>query len=184
MDRNERRIIDELFTKLREAEAGSGPRDPEAERLIAQHVDEQPAAPYYMAQAIVVQQDALAAAQARIQELEGQAAERPAGGFLSGLFGGGQAATRPSAPPSVATGMQQSRGPWGQRGQGGFLAGAMQTAMGVAGGVLVANAIAGLLAPNEAAAAEPPPEDLAGDQDLPEAEPDVGGDFDFGGDSF
>ena len=42
-----------------------------------------------------------------------------------------------------------------QGARGGFLAGAAQTAMGVAGGMLVANAVAGMLA-GDAEAAEPP----------------------------
>ena len=52
--RNEREIIDGLFAKIGQAEAGSGPRDPEAERHIAGLVAARPAAPYYMAQAILV----------------------------------------------------------------------------------------------------------------------------------
>jgi hypothetical protein len=64
MDQNERGIIDDLFDRLRRAEA-SQPRDPEAEALIARRIAKQPAAPYYMAQAIVVQQEALAEAQSR-----------------------------------------------------------------------------------------------------------------------
>ncbi len=182
MDQNERRIVDQLFARLREAESRSGPRDAEAEGLIRQHIAAQPAGPYYMAQAIVVQQEALAAAQARLLELERELAERPAGSFLSGLFGGGQATPRPSPSPPPASAQPQ---PSPDRPAGSsFMAGALQTAMGVAGGVLVANAIAGLLAPDEAAAAEPAPEDLAGDQDLPEVEDDFGADFDFGGDEF
>jgi hypothetical protein len=39
------------------------------------------------------------------------------------------------------------------------MAGAMQTAVGVAGGVLLGNAMAGMLAPDEAMAEEPAPED-------------------------
>lgn len=172
MDQNERRIIDDLFAKLREAERRSGPRDAGAEALIRRHVADQPAAPYYMAQAIVVQEQALAASQARVEELERQLAEGPAGGgFLSGLFGGGRAETpalapgRPPRPPQPAG--------------GGFLAGAMQTAMGVAGGVLIANALTGAFTPAEAAA-EPAPEDLG---DTGEFE-DTGDFGDFGGDGF
>lgn len=186
MDTNERRIIDDLFGRVSEAEAQSGARDPDAEALIARHVATQPAAPYYMAQAIVVQQEALARGQSRIQELERQLAERPSGGFLSGLFGGEEAAS-PGAPPRDdrtpgAFGRQQ------QAGTGGFLAGAMQTALGVAGGFLIADALSGLFAPDEAAAAAP--EAGTGDPGLVEdprfggesADPGddaIGGDFDF-----
>jgi membrane protease subunit (stomatin/prohibitin family) len=61
-----------------------------------------------------------------------------------------------------------------QRTGGGFLAGAAQTAMGVAGGVLLGNAIAGMLGGNEAQAAQP-----AAPAPEPEAPVD---DMDFGGD--
>jgi uncharacterized protein len=182
MDQNERRIIDDLFERLRKAEEQSVPRDPEAEALIARHVAAQPAAPYYMAQAIVVQQDALARARATIEQLERQVAERRSGGFLGGLFGGGEEAQAPAAPArgdgsSGGSGRYQRAG-----GGGGFLAGAMQTALGVAGGFLIADALSGLLSPDDAAAAAPEagPDDASStEQGL--SEEDTGGDFDFGG---
>lgn len=171
MDQNERRIIDDLFARLGEAERRAAPRDAEALRLIQDHLGRQPAAPYYMAQAIVVQQEALANAQARLEQLERELAERPAGGgFLGGLFGGGESAA-PRSPTRSHGGARQSlapQGPWSRpHGQGGgFLAGAAQTAMGVAGGMLVANALAGMLAPDQAQAAEPGmEEDLSGGED-------------------
>src|SRR3954453_8030217 len=158
MDQNERQIIEELFGKLRQAEAQSGPRDAQAENYIRELVSRQPAAPYLMAQAIVIQEQALAASQARIQELEQQLRARPAaggGGFLSGLFGGGAPQPQPPAPPANSPwGTQRGpaqvgdprlaaySNPQQQRSGGGFLAGAMQTAMGVAGGVLIGNALA------------------------------------------
>jgi Uncharacterized protein conserved in bacteria (DUF2076) len=49
MDSTERQVIDELFDKIRRAESRSGPRDPQAEARIREHLAEQPAAPYYMA---------------------------------------------------------------------------------------------------------------------------------------
>ena len=157
MDQNERRVIDDLFAKLREAEDRSGPRDPEAEALIRRHAADQPAAPYYMAQAIVVQEQALANLQARTEDLERRLAERPAGGgFLAGLFGGGAAASAPARH-----GQQAVPYPHRHHAGGGFLGGALQTAMGVAGGMLVANALTSAFAPDEAAAAEEPaPEDV------------------------
>jgi hypothetical protein len=170
MDQNERRIIDDLFARLGEAERRAGPRDAEAERTIQGHLDGQPAAPYYMAQAIVVQQEALAGAQARIEQLEREVAERPAGGFLGGLFGAGEStARRTQEMPRGRPGRSVSgRGPWSApSGQGGgFLAGAAQTALGVAGGMLAADALAGLLAPDQAVAAEPGPQEPAADEDF------------------
>ncbi|MEK0084373.1 DUF2076 domain-containing protein [Benzoatithermus flavus] len=157
MDQRERQAIDGLFAKLRQLELQSPQRDAEADQYIRQQVASLPAAPYYMAQAILVQEQALATLQARVQELERQLAERPSagGGFLSGLFGGGQPAQqrRPAAPPPSPYPAQQAYAPppvmgagygspWGRPAGGGFFAGAMQTALGVAGGMLVADAIA------------------------------------------
>jgi hypothetical protein len=169
MDQRERQVIDELFGKLGQVERQAPQRDREAEEHIRQQIAQMPAAPYYMAQAMLVQEQALGSLQGRIQDLERQLAERPAagggGGFLSGLFGGGQPTTPPpaSGPPPRPTAVapyaaQPGGGPWMQSGMGGgagyggspwarpmggggFLAGAMQTAVGVAGGVLVAEAL-------------------------------------------
>ena len=196
MDQNERQIIEELFGKLRQAEAQSGPRDAQAEGFIREQVARQPAAPYLMAQAIVIQEQALAQSQARIQELEEQLRSRPAsggGGLFDSLFGGGSQQRQPAPPPSNS--------PWGNQGHaqvgdprvaayanpqyqqrgggGGFMAGAMQTAMGVAGGVLIGNALGSMFSSGEAAAdeavnhvEEQVPDEIAADD---------GGDF-FGGD--
>jgi uncharacterized protein len=187
MDANERSIIDDLFERLRKAEAQSDARDPDAEALIRRHVAAQPDAPYYMAQAIVVQQEALARAQTRLQDLERQLAERRPGGFLSGLFGDEEAASA-GAPPrgdQAAGGLDRYR----QSG-GSFLAGAMQTALGVAGGFLIADALSGLFAADTAAAAAPgtdpahdsasAEEDRSGGEDPDLADGTTGGDFDLG----
>jgi hypothetical protein len=134
-----------------------------------------------MAQAIVVQQDALARAQARIEQLERRPAERRSGGFLGGLLGGGEEAEAAGAPARRDQGLQ-TFGHYQRAGGGGFLAGAMQTALGVAGGFLIADALSGLLSPDEAAAAAPQagPDDASmAEEGLSEAE--TSGDFDFGG---
>lgn len=154
MDTTERQVIDELFGKLRQAETQSPSRDMAAEDYIMNQIKKQPAAPYYMSQAIVIQEQALAAAQARIRQLEEAASAKPeAGGFLSSLFGGG-----PSSPPTPRAAPRGAIDPriapyaQGRSSGGGFLAGAMQTALGVAGGVLIGNALMEMLAPDEAAA--------------------------------
>jgi uncharacterized protein len=198
MDQNERQIIDELFGKLRQAEAQSGPRDAQAEGFIREQVARQPAAPYLMAQAIVIQEQALAQSQARIQQLEEQIRSRPAassggGGLFGSLFGGGTQQRQPAPPPSNSPwgnqgGQQQVGDPrvaqyanpqYQQRQGGGFMAGAMQTAMGVAGGMLIGSALGSMFTGGEAMAA-----DAVGavEEQLPEELPvDEGGDF-FGGD--
>lgn len=165
MDQNDRLAIEGLFDRLAQVERQSPPRDAEAERYIAAAITRQPAAPYLMAQTIVVQEHALNGALARIEELEAQlTAARQAGaqggGLFGRLFGGGQPAARPRPAP-------QPQG-------GGFLAGAAQTAMGVAGGVLLGNAIAGMFA-DPAAAAEADPEGDEGFQDA--GYDDDGGDW-------
>ncbi|HET8727189.1 MAG TPA: DUF2076 domain-containing protein [Alphaproteobacteria bacterium] len=185
MDQNERQIIDELFDKLRQAEAQVGPRDVEAEGHIREQVARLPAAPYLMAQAIVIQEQALAASQARIEELERQLSQRPAGGgFLGSLFGAGG---RPSGRTSPwGQGHPAGRGdprvapyanPHHRRSGGGFLAGAAQTAMGVAGGVLLGNMLADAFGGGEAFADEAMNQV---DENLPEEMP-VDDGF-FGGD--
>ncbi len=45
MQSEEQRLIDGLFSRLKEAEAHSASRDASAEERIAQHVSAQPAAP-------------------------------------------------------------------------------------------------------------------------------------------
>ncbi|AWK89226.1 DUF2076 domain-containing protein [Azospirillum thermophilum] len=185
MTPEERNLLTDLFRHLREVE--SQPRDQEAEALIRQLVQAQPLASYYMAQTVLVQQQALTAAQQRIEELErklkeaesrSQQTPQPSGGsFLSGALGlgrspwGGARAPEPQQLPQQPQPAQ--RGPWGapppgfgqpaygqpgyqpgyapqmMGGQpargGGFLAGAAQTAAGVAGGMLAASAISSML---------------------------------------
>lgn len=163
MTSEERGVIEELFEKLAEVDRHSGRREPEADALIAQLAARQPGAAYYMAQTIVAQERALKAAQARIQELEERTrSPQGSGGFLSGLFGvpsgrtpsrdAGPRGSRPAAPmggPWSAGGYGQSHG----RG-GGFLAGAAQTAVGVAGGVMLGSFLADMLTPEAAMAEE------------------------------
>lgn len=200
MNVQDQTAIEDLFERLKRAEGQSGPRDAEAERLIASLVQQQPAAPYLMAQAVIVQEKALQQLHSRVETLEKELASRPqaGGGFLGGLFGAGAAPQPPAAPPAPPPGAGRSGG-WGsqagqpqatamQRGQGGgFLAGAMQTAVGVAGGVLLGNAIGGLFSDH----AEAAPADAGGLDDPGLAEPDLpaeddgGGFFDgFGGEDF
>jgi hypothetical protein len=186
MSPEERQLLIGLFDRVRGAAAN--PRDREAEALIDDAVRQQPYAPYLLAQTVIVQEQALRAANDRLQQLEAQVRDlqsqgQPAasGGFLSGLgslFGGGNPPPpRPSVPPSGSP-WQQSQGynappppqqsPWGAQPQGygqapagpwggqpqggfgapqggGFLKGALGAAAGVAGGVLLADSIRGLM---------------------------------------
>lgn len=150
MQSEEQRLIEGLFSRLKQAEEQSSPRDANAESVIAQHIQAQPAAPYYMAQTILIQEAAVKQLHERVQALENEvsqlrSAKQSSGGFLAGLFGGGSAQPPVSNPipgaqnysqPSAAPQMQNSAA--GRNG-GGFMAGALQTAAGVAGGVVLGN---------------------------------------------
>ena len=99
MNAEEKRLIEGLFTRLGTVEREATPRDGEAEAFIQQRLSAQPAAPYYMAQTIIVQEQALEAAQERIRQLESRSQESGSGGGLLGsLFGGSQRGQRPDAP--------------------------------------------------------------------------------------
>lgn len=191
MDRNEQELIDELFGHLAEVERGSGPRDAEVERYISQLIARQPASPYFMAQSLIMQERALAAAQERIAELEQQVEDRGnagRGSFLGGLFGGGAGASGPARTSVPSTGSvprsgggfsypgqgapadrgyggtpdggrdpQPQRAPAPERSGGGsFLGGVMQTAAGVAGGVVLGNMITGMLGGHSGHGAQTP----------------------------
>ena len=170
MSPEERQLLQGLFDRMRNA--SGNPRDREAESLIADNVRQQPYAPYLLSQTVIVQDQALRAANDRLQQLEaqvqdmqrggGQPQPQGGGGFLSGigsLFGGGgqqqaprgvwnQGAPQQGYPQQGGFAPQQG-GPWGGQpqqasGGGGFLQGALGAAAGVAGGVLLADSIKGL----------------------------------------
>lgn len=165
MSPEERQLITGLFDRIRGT--SNTPRDPDAEALIADSVRTMPYAPYVLAQAVIVQDQALRAAndrlkelEARLNELEGQGQRQSSGGgflnSLGSLFGGGAPASQPRAaspwqtqpqqpyPPQQPYQPQPAPGPWGGAPGGGFLGSALSTAAGVTGGVLLADSIRGL----------------------------------------
>ena len=161
MQAQERELIGGLFDRLQPFE--SQPRDPEAEALIKDFMARQPAAGYLLVQAVLVQEQALKAAQERIAELEARTNNAPPAAapvFLGGApkLGpwGAQAATPrtsvpttapvPAMPPPSPTRspLQAALSPQAAGG-GGFLRTAMMTAAGVAGGALLFEGIRGLL---------------------------------------
>jgi hypothetical protein len=178
MTPEERQLITGLFDRMRNVEPTE--KDREAETLISQSVRAMPDAPYMLVQSVLVQDQALQQADARIRQLEERvrALDQPArtgsggGSFLGGLFGGGRSSepqARPTSVPPIggrpapAGGGPQTWGqppagqPWGQptagmappqpapRAGGGFLQSAISTAAGVAGGVLLADSIRGMM---------------------------------------
>ena len=173
MNSEEQSLIDGLFARLRDAEAQTAPRDAQAEAQINRHLVQQPAAPYYMAQAMLIQEAAIKRLDQRVKELEAEAKDsRPSsGGFLAGLFGGGQnQEPRPAQTQQRPDGWGQTRfsQPGGNASYasnpndfrpaqpaqaapqgGGFLRGALQTAAGVAGGVMVADLLTSMFHHNQ-----------------------------------
>lgn len=172
MDANDRALIDGVFDKVAEAERQAGPRDADAEALIAAHLKKQPHAPYYMAQGIVMLEESLKVAQNRIEQLEHALRQPAGGGLLGGLFGGGGARGVPAPVPATRQSPILAHAAQSRPGSGGFMAGAGQTMMAVAGGLVLGNLLSAALMPDMAQAAEAPAEE--------EADYGAGDDMDMG----
>ncbi|WP_192562496.1 DUF2076 domain-containing protein [Pseudomonas gozinkensis] len=189
MNSEEQTLIDGLFSRLQQAETEAAPRDALAEARIKEHLTRQPAAGYFMTQAILVQEAALKSLdeqnkqltqqvkqlQAELQSAKAQSAPPASsgGGFLSSIFGGSSSRPAPtqSAPTSTggwrepapqqnfgAPAPQQNFGApppgYGQQqaapaAGSSFLGGALKTAAGVAGGVMLAQGISSLFHHNQ-----------------------------------
>ena len=142
MQSQEQGLIDGLFDRLKQAQARDSKRDQQADQLIRQHLAQQPDAPYYMAQALLIQQAALTRLNERVKELEASQSAPNGGSFLSGLFGSESSPPpRFTPPPASAPAQLAPRA-------SSFLGGALQTAAGVAGGVMLADMIGGLFHSN------------------------------------
>lgn len=163
MNPQERDVISGIFERLKQG--ANAPREAEAEKFISDQIAAQPYAPYVMTQSLYVQEQAINNMQTRIKELELQLqaahelrppnAPAAQGGFFSSIFGSssapaatpwvrGSAPAQPQytpAPPQGGSwGAPQAMTPAG----GGFMASALTTAAGVAGGVLAANALSSM----------------------------------------
>ena len=125
MTPQERQLVDDLFDRLSKVE--TAPRDADAVAAINEGLRKAPNAVYALVQTVLLQDEALKRANARIQELEahGGAEQQQSGGFLDSMrdaiFGQGQPrGSVPSVPPREATSrpvwnsgqaLQQSQGP-------------------------------------------------------------------------
>jgi hypothetical protein len=165
MTPEERNLVIELFDRLATLEDAQ--RDPEAERLIRDGLRQAPNAPYALVQTVLVQDEALKRADARIRELEGASAAETAprdtsflGGMRDSILGkregrGSVPSVRPgeTAPMSSAwqTGTQTTQpmpaapaeAPMAP--SGSFLGTAAATAAGVIGGSLLLNSIRSMM---------------------------------------
>lgn len=155
MTPQEAQLVRELFDRLASLEGR--PRDPDAEGLIAQGLQKAPNAAYALVQTVLVQDEALRKADARIRELE-SGGEAQSGGFLDSmrdaLFGGEQPRgsvprVQPQGapmgvPPGFGSGSARADVPpqpqASQQG-GSFLGTAAAAAAGVIGGSLLLDSI-------------------------------------------
>ena len=172
MTPQERALVTELFERLSKLE--SARREPDAERLIADGLARAPNATYALVQTVLLQDEALSRAQARIEELERDGTAQQSGGFLDNLrregFGRGSVPSAGSkwnnssasqgyaTPGTTATQTQQ---PLGQSsfGQGGsFLGTAAAAAVGVIGGSMLFNGLRNMVGGAQAQSFGSPPE--------------------------
>ena len=178
MTPEERNLVIELFDRLATLEDAQ--RDPEAERLIRDGLRQAPNAAYALVQTVLVQDEALKRADARIRELEsGSSAETapPETSFLGGVresfFGkregrGSVPSVRPgeAAPMSPAwhTGTQATQPmPAAPMAPGGsFLGTAAAAAAGVIGGSLLLSGIRSMMGYQQGAHAAFDPGSAAG----------------------
>jgi hypothetical protein len=169
MTPQERELVTALFDRLAALE--NHPRDPEAERLIAQGLAKAPHAIYPLVQTVLLQDEALKRANARIEELEEKAGEAQ-GSFLDAARGGGAGgaaggtrnegrgsvpSVRPGgvwntgqstygAPPQPMPAQVPGPMPGPMAGAGGsFLGTAAAAAVGMIGGSLLFNGIRNLM---------------------------------------
>jgi uncharacterized protein len=177
MTPQERQRVAELFDRLAQLE--NTPRERDAEAAIAEGLRQAPNAPYALVQTVLIQEEALELANARIRELEeseGSIAARQAG-FLDAMreaFSGQPRAPRASVPTTRRTGEPRSGEPMGAPpgfqqnaargaqaqsqpaiGRGGsFLGQAASIAAGVVVGSMVVDALRGQFGGDKATAAE------------------------------
>src|SRR6516225_11545258 len=110
MTPQEQELVNELFDRLAKLE--SNPRDPDAERLIADGLRRAPRAVYALVQTALVQDEALKRANARIEELQAQVGgeeRRQSGSFLDSMRDAVLGRSEPrGSVPSVHSQVQSS----------------------------------------------------------------------------
>jgi len=157
MTPQERQLVDDLFDRLARLE--DAPRDGDAERAIADGLYRAPNAAYALVQTVLVQDEALKRADARIRELSGADEQAPqGGGFLDTMrstLTGGARGSVPSVRPNEAdprwnSGGAMAAAPAAQQQAasspgGSFLGTAAASAVGVIGGALLFSSISSLL---------------------------------------
>jgi len=162
MKDEEKKLIENLFDRLKKTELNSSERDKSADDLIQKLVQKQPASSYYMAQTILIQETAIKKMSTKIDELKEkiktlnveESNKKPS--FLSGFFKKNpvsQASShddkvwqkkenilRNNYSNSTVSPIHQTLPVTNSSGRtSGFLSSALQTATGVAGGMILGN---------------------------------------------
>jgi hypothetical protein len=111
MTPQEQQLVEDLFDRLAKLE--SLPRDPAAERLIAQGAQRAPHALYSLMQTALLQEEALKRANARIEELQaelggGEVPQQRQGGFLDSM----RDALGLGEPRGSVPSVREGRPPW------------------------------------------------------------------------
>jgi hypothetical protein len=123
MTPQERQLVDDLFDRLAKVE--SAPRDPDAIAAMQEGLRKAPNALYTLVQTVLLQDEALKRANARIQELEQAHApgQQQSGGFLDSMrdtiFGKEQRGSVPNVPPPAPSRPVWNSGQVLQQPQGG-----------------------------------------------------------------
>ncbi len=144
MNQQDQQAIDDLFQHLYRSATQAGPRDPQAEARIQQHIQQgPPGLLHHMAQTLVGQQAALRQLRAQLADCQQQLQRSgsPAGFAQPGWRGAGPQGY--GGYGGYGAPYQQPSG-WQRSGGQGFLAGAGQIALGVGGGILAAEALSDL----------------------------------------
>jgi uncharacterized protein len=134
MTPEERNLVIELFDRLATLEDAQ--RDPEAERLIRDGLRQAPNAPYALVQTVLVQDEALKRADARIRDLEGAGASDTEprdtsflGGMRESLFGKPGRGSVPTVRSAEAAPTSAPASPVWHTGTQAPMPGATQTSM-------------------------------------------------------
>jgi hypothetical protein len=165
MTPQERQLVEDLFDRLERLE--NAPRDAEAERAMAEGLARAPNAIYPLVQTVLVQDEALKRADARIRELSGEEPDASKiEGFLDSMRQALTGRSGTASVPSVRPGTPDPRWNSGNIapnayaapaqnsgfGGGSFLGTAAASAAGVIGGALLLNSISSMFGHHGASA--------------------------------
>ncbi|MBK4775939.1 DUF2076 domain-containing protein (plasmid) [Candidatus Pantoea edessiphila] len=160
MQFEEKNLIEKLFQRLKKAEDNLSTRDIEAEKQIQESIKLQPAAPYYMVQSLLIQEAALNKLNQEIIKLKNDICQLQSINHNKGKTFLGKLFSRNGSSNENTTGLQSPvaennnqvvsnkpnyNSPISPRSGGtSFMSGALQTAAGVAGGVVIGNMLSNM----------------------------------------